>query len=236
MIKIKYILPALVTTLILNSCGLLSSGSKGPIKPNPEQTKPLKAVHIGANNQTKPLKALYINPHEPGTYDHFQARKGYPRNYGVWKDESILANTNGSNSHIKIDISDQRGYLYNGTTLVMDYPVSTGQSKYPTPTGTFRVTEKIRDKRSNLYGKIYNAEGGLVNGDADTRVDEVPEGGKYVGASMPYWMRLTGGGIGMHQGKVPRRAASHGCIRTHSSAVSTVYDKVRVGTTVNIVQ
>lgn len=217
MIKKTHLLSASLLALLLNSCGVV-----GPIKPNPDQLKPLKAV--------------YINPHEPGTYAHFKAKKGYPRNYGVWKNSSLIDSISSSNSHIKIDLSDQRGYLYKGSELVMDYPISSGRSKYPTPTGTFYVKEKIRDKRSNLYGKIYNASGGLVKSDADTRKDTVPEGGKYVGASMPYWMRLTGDGIGMHQGKVPRHPASHGCIRTHSSAVSTVYSKVRVGTKVTVVQ
>ena len=213
MIKTIYILPALITAFLLNSCAVV-----GPTKPNPDQTKPLKAV--------------YINPHKPGTYAHFKAAKGYPRNYGTWKNQSVLSG--GGTTRIKIDLSDQRGYLYKGSELAMDYPVSTGKSKYPTPTGSFRVTEKIKDKRSNLYGKIYNASGGLVKSNADSRKDKVPEGGKYVGASMPYWMRLTSDGVGMHQGNVPRYPASHGCIRTHSSAVSTVYSKVSVGTPVTI--
>lgn len=210
-------LSAAALSLLLNSCGVIA-----PVKPNP--------------NQTAPLKAVYINPHEPGTYTHFQAEKNYPRNYGVWKNEEELANTSGSNASVTIDLSDQRGYLYNGSTLVMDYPISSGKEEYPSPTGTFYISEKIEDKRSNLYGKIYDAAGSLVKGDADSRVDKVPEGGEYVGAAMPYWMRLTNDGVGMHQGRVPRYPASHGCIRTHSSAIATVFEKVKVGTKVSIVK
>ena len=183
-----------------------------------------------------PLKAVHVNPHKAGTYAHFRAKKGYPRNYGVWRNSAVFARTNSSNSSIRIDLSDQRGYLMNGSELAMDYPISSGRSKYPTPTGNFRIIEKIRDKRSNLYGKIYDASGSLVKSDADSRKDKVPAGGKYVGASMPYWMRLTGDGIGMHRGRVPRYPASHGCIRTHSSAVSDVYAKTRIGTRVSIVR
>ena len=149
----------------------------------------------------------------------------------------MLAKTNASNSSIHIDLSDQRGYLMNGTELAMDYPVATGTSKHPTPTGNFRILEKIKsDKRSNAYGKIYDAEGNVVNSDADSRKDPIPEGGKFVGAAMPYWMRLTGDGIGMHRGRVPRRPASHGCIRTYSKVVPIVYAKTRVGTRVSIVR
>ncbi|MFK7910220.1 MAG: L,D-transpeptidase [Akkermansiaceae bacterium] len=208
--------PAILAAALLSSCG-------NPGTPNP--------------NQTAPLKALHVNPHQPGTYAHFRAQKGYPRNYGIWKNQDVLARTNSSNASIRIDLSAQRGYLMNGSELAMDYPVATGTSKHPTPTGNFRITEKIKsNKRSNAYGKIYDAEGKLVKSNADSRKHTVPEGGKFVGASMPYWMRLTGDGIGMHRGRVPRYPASHGCIRTYSKVVPIVFAKTRVGTPVSIVR
>ncbi len=210
------ILPACLAACLFSSCGT-------PGTPNPNQTAPLKAVHV--------------NPYKPGTYAHFRSQKAYPRNYGVWKNEAVLARTNASNASIRIDLSDQRAYLMNGTELAMDYPVATGRSEYPTPTGNFRVLEKIKEeKRSSTYGRIYDAEGELVKSDADSRVDPIPEGGKYVGAAMPYWMRITWDGVGMHKGNVPRHPASHGCIRTYYKVVSTVFSKVRVGTRVSIVQ
>ena len=208
--------PAFIAVAFLSSCG-------NPGIPNPSQTAPLKALHV--------------NPHQPGTYAHFRAQKGYPRNYGIWKNETVLARTNSSNASIRIDLSAQRGYLMNGSELAMDYPVATGTSKYRTPTGNFRILEKIRsDKRSSSYGKIYDVDGKLVKSNADSRKDTVPEGGKYLGASMPYWMRLTWDGIGMHKGRVPRYPASHGCIRTYSKVVYTVFTKTRVGTRVSIVR
>ena len=207
---------ACLAACLFNSCS--NSGT-----PNPNQTAPFKAVHV--------------NPYKPGTYAHFRSQKAYPRNYGVWKNEAVLARTNATNASIRIDISDQRAYLMNGTELAMDYPVATGRSKYPTPTGNFRVLEKIKEeKRSSTYGKIYDAEGELVKSDADSRIDPIPEGGKYVGAAMPYWMRITWDGVGMHKGNVPRHPASHGCVRTYYKVVSTVFSKVRVGTRVSIVQ
>ncbi|MCP5536168.1 MAG: L,D-transpeptidase [Akkermansiaceae bacterium] len=209
------IIPALLIVCLLSSCS-------NPGTPNPNQTAPLKAAHV--------------NPFAPGTYAHFRAQKGYPRNYGVWRNEAVLARTNASNSSIRIDLSAQRGYLMNGTELAMDYPVATGRGKYPTPKGNFRILEKIKsDKRSSTYGRIYDAEGKLVKSDADSRKDPIPEGGKYVGAAMPYWMRITWDGVGMHKGNVPRYPASHGCIRTYYKVVATVYSKVRVGTRVTIV-
>ena len=208
--------PCIASALLFCSCS-------DPGTPNPNQVKPLRAVHV--------------NPYQPGTYSHFRAQKGYPRNYGIWKNKEVLAQTNGSNARIWIDLSDQRAYLMNGDELAMDYPVATGTAKYPTPTGSYRVLEKLeKDKRSNTYGKIYDAEGKVVNSDADSRTDPIPEGGKFVGAAMPYWMRLTWDGVGMHKGRVPRRPASHGCIRTYYKVVGTVFSKVKVGTPVKIVE
>ena len=186
-------------------------------------------------SQTEIKQAGFVNPHPPGTYAHFKADPSYPNTGRTWKNSAVLAQANSSNTSIVIDLSLQRAFLNVGNDLAMDYRVSTGRSSHPTPKGSYKVIEKLADKRSNLYGKMYNAEGNVINSDADTRDESVPEGGKFVGASMPYWMRLTNSGVGMHKGNVSRRYASHGCIRTHYSAVSTVFNTIRLGTPVSIV-
>lgn len=177
--------------------------------------------------------AQKVNPHPPGSYEHFKFGS-YPGTTRAWKNSPLLAVADSSNTQVKIDLSTQRGFLMVGDQIAMDYRVSTGREKYKTPTGIYRITEKIKDKRSNLYGKILDADGKVVKSDADSREDEIPEGGKFLGAPMPYWMRLTNTGIGMHEGNVNRRYASHGCIRTHASAVPIVFGKTKVGTPVTI--
>ena len=69
-------------------------------------------------------------------------------------------------------------------------------------------------------------------GDADAFNDPIPEGGKFVGASMRYWMRLTWDGVGHHIGPVKRYPASHACIRGPSKVMPLVYSKMKVGSTV----
>lgn len=204
-------------SLLISSCGTFK---KNP-EPNPDQTV-IKA-------------AEKVNPHPPGSYAAFKFDK-YPGTTRAWKNAPLLAQANGSNTKVKIDLSTQRGFLYVGDEIAMDYRVSTGKSTHKTPTGSFKITEKIKDKRSNLYGKILNSSGGVVKSGADSRKDKVPSGGKFLGASMPYWMRLTSTGIGMHTGNVNRRFASHGCIRTHRASTPIVFSKVRVGTPVTITQ
>lgn len=171
----------------------------------------------------------YVNPYEPGSYEHFKAEKNYPKTYNVWKNTQKLPETNSSNSWIKVNLKKQRAFLMNGEEVVMDYPICTGRATHPTPPGTYKVLEKIVDKRSNLYGKIYDSAGSLVKSNADSREDKVPEGGKYVGAPMRYWMRLTNDGIGHHVGTVRRYPASHACIRGPKATMPIVYSKMKVG-------
>ncbi len=213
-------IPLILTGLALALSSCANFDLVGPPKPNPQQTD-IK-------------KAGFVNPYTPGTYEHFKA-ENYPGTTRNWKNASVLARANSSNTSVKIDLSSQRGFLMVGNEIAMDYRVSTGSAQHKTPTGNFRITEKIKDKRSNLYGTIYNASGSVAKSGADSRKHKVPPGGKFVGAPMLYWMRLTGDGIGMHKGNVNRRYASHGCIRTHYSVVSTVFSKTRVGTPVTIV-
>jgi hypothetical protein len=175
-----------------------------------------------------------INPYPPGTYDHFKADPSYPKTHSVWKNDELLSLTHAENSYIKIDLPTQRGFLMNGEEVVIDYPICSGTKSRPTPTGTFYILEKIVDKSSNRYGKIVDADGKVVNSDADSASDTIPEGGKFVGAPMRYWMRLTNDGVGHHIGPVRRYPASHACVRGPSGTIPTVYSKVKTGTRVVI--
>ncbi len=146
--------------------------------------------------------------------------------------------TPGPVSAITIDLSDQKAYVFkNGQQVGWTY-VATGKSSHPTPKGSFVIKEKIADKRSNLYGVIVDRNGNVVNSDAKAGVSRIPPGGKFVGAKMPYWMRLTNYGVGMHSGRIPNPGspASHGCIRLPYSMAETLFSEVPSGTRVTIVQ
>ena len=96
------------------------------------------------------------------------------------------------------------------------------------------MLEKLEEKRSNLYGKYVRP--GTGKEVAKTWEVEVPPEGTVVeGISMPYWMRLTWDGIGMHEGKFPKRKrSSFGCIRVFKKAQPLIYRKTLVGTPVVI--
>ena len=94
------------------------------------------------------------------------------------------------------------------------------------------LLEKIVDKHSNKYGRMYDAEGNMIDGDANAFEDEVPEGGKFAGAPMKYWMRLTWDGVGHHIGNVKRYPASHACVRGPRKTMPVIYSKLALGSTV----
>ncbi len=185
-------------------------------------------------NPTVTKEGKFVNPFPVGTYDHFKAEPTYPKTYDVWKNDELLSRTNPANSSIKVSLELQRAYLYNGDEIAMDYPICSGIPDRPTPTGTFYILEKVVDKKSNKYGRMLDASGEVVNSNADMGIDPVPEGGRFEGASMRYWMRLTNDGVGHHIGIIKRHPASHACVRGPSGTIPLVYSKVKVGTRVII--
>jgi lipoprotein-anchoring transpeptidase ErfK/SrfK len=136
---------------------------------------------------------------------------------------------------VKISLSDQIAEFKRGGRDIGWCYVATGKEGHGTAAGSYKITEKIVDKYSNRYGWIEDEMGNVTDGDAKP-TDKVPAGMKYVPAPMPYWMRLTSYGIGMHGGLIPNpgEPASHGCIRIPKDFVSTLYDVVDVGTPVTI--
>lgn len=136
---------------------------------------------------------------------------------------------------ILISLPDQIAEIKRGGRDIGWCYVATGKEGHDTRAGNYTITEKIEDKHSNRYGWIEDEFGNVVDGDAKPS-DKVPEGMLYVPAPMPYWMRLTSYGIGMHGGLIPEpgKPASHGCIRMPKEFVPLLYDAVEVGTPVTI--
>ena len=105
---------------------------------------------------------------------------------------------------VHIHLATQRGELLVNGQVAMDFPVSTGK-QHSTPEGTYHILEKDLHHRSNLYH-----------------------------VAMPYFMRLTYDGIGLHIGDVYPFPVSHGCIRMTREACIPLYKTLPVGTEVII--
>jgi L,D-transpeptidase catalytic domain len=164
----------------------------------------------------------------------FRAAGGWKKR--TYRNQALLSQATSDNVSLEISLTEQRGILLVRTAIAMDFPVATGRKSHPTPAGDYTIRAKEKNYASNLYGRIYDAQDLLVVSDADVRSDMVPEGGRFEGATMPYWMRLTDSGVGLHVGYVPGRPASHGCIRLKRDSATQIFELVKVGTPVVIAE
>jgi lipoprotein-anchoring transpeptidase ErfK/SrfK len=119
-------------------------------------------------------------------------------------------------NHIVVSLSQQSAWLLDGNDKVlMESPVATGLH-HNTPTGHFTIGEKDILHHSSIN---YSWK-------------------------MPYYMHLAGEPFGLHQYYMPYispdglhgRIASHGCIRMPMDKAIFFYNRVEVGTPVDIVK
>jgi lipoprotein-anchoring transpeptidase ErfK/SrfK len=137
-------------------------------------------------------------------------------------------------TRLEVRISDQIVNVYQGDILAGYGPISTGKEGHGTPVGKYEVLQKEKDHKSNLYGSFVNAQGKMVNSNAEVG-DKVPEGLRYMPSPMPFFLRLTWEGVGLHQGFLPGYPASHGCIRLPRSFAEKLFSVVEKGTPVEVV-
>jgi lipoprotein-anchoring transpeptidase ErfK/SrfK len=113
---------------------------------------------------------------------------------------------------------------YEGANLVRSFGVATGQSVYPTPTGTFSIV----DMQLNPWWRPPDSP--WAQG-----LKPIPPGpGNPLGTR---WMGISAPGVGIHG--TPDDAsigysASHGCIRMHIPDAEWLFQHVHIGTPVVI--
>lgn len=114
--------------------------------------------------------------------------------------------------------------FYQGTRLVRNFGVATGQSVYPTPTGMFDIV----DKQLNPWWRPPHSPWAAGK-------KPIPPGpGNPLGTR---WMGLSAPGVGIHG--TPDDASigysvSHGCIRMHIPDAEWLFHHVQIGTPVVI--
>lgn len=105
---------------------------------------------------------------------------------------------------VVVSLPAQQAQVYrNGIRIGMS-PVSTGRPGFETPSGVYKILEKAREHRSNLY-------------------EDAP---------MPYMQRLTWDGIALHAGILPGHPGSHGCIRLPADFAEALFGVTSGSTTV----
>ena len=133
---------------------------------------------------------------------------------------------------IEIDLAAQKAYLLQDGQIIYESPISSGRPSHPTPTGSFKVTQKSANHLSSLYGKIVGANGKTLVRDADSDMP-VPPGAKFVQAPMKNFLRFDGA-TGTHAGYLPGYPASHGCVRMPALKAELFFNIVEVGTPVRV--
>ena len=148
--------------------------------------------------------------------------------------QSLLKQATQDNTHIVVSIPKQRAYLMIGDQIVADGPVSSGKRGHETPRGHFTVMEKDPNHHSSLYGDFVDGSGRIVRAGVSAHIDSAPSGTHFAGATMKWFLRLTGEGVGMHIGILPGYPASHGCVRESVDGAKLFYDHAKVGTPVDV--
>lgn len=124
-----------------------------------------------------------------------------------------------------IDKSEFALYLYDREEYMSDYQVAVGMPAYPTPTGKFHIYFKEKNPTWLPTSEWAKDKQGIPQPPGPDN----PLGG--------YWMDL-GSGIGIHATPFEKslgEQASHGCIRMSKEGAAELYDEVKVGTPVFIV-
>ena len=135
---------------------------------------------------------------------------------------------------VVVDLTAQEAYLYAGGQLALKASISTGREGYNTSPGRYKIIEKDIDHRSSIYGE-YVLDGVVIKPDANVHKDPKPRGAIFIGAPMPYFMRIYDG-VGLHEGDLPGYPASHGCIRMPGSKAKRFFAAVKLGTPVKVVK
>jgi lipoprotein-anchoring transpeptidase ErfK/SrfK len=132
-----------------------------------------------------------------------------------------------SMSVIVIHRAANRLYLYSGTRLVRVFPVATGQAAWPTPLGHFQIV--VKQKNPWWFPPTQDSWAAGAK--------PVPPGpGNPLGTR---WMGLSAPGVGIHGTSEPwsiGHSESHGCIRMQIASAEWLFNRVRIGTPVFIIQ
>jgi lipoprotein-anchoring transpeptidase ErfK/SrfK len=111
----------------------------------------------------------------------------------------------GGDIWVLVDLKAQTMSVFRGAHEIGTSVTLYGVDRKPTPTGRFTILEKRKDHFSNLYF-----------------------------APMPYMMRLTMDGVAIHGSDVRKGAGTHGCLGVPLDFGQKLFDSVKVGTEVII--
>jgi L,D-transpeptidase ErfK/SrfK len=132
---------------------------------------------------------------------------------------------------ILINLPEMRLYYFfiiSGRKYVKTYPIGIGREGLNTPTGVYSITLKVRDPVWKVPESVRNERPELPP--VVMPGPENPLGG--------YWLQLSIKGYGIHGTNRPYgigRKVSHGCIRLYPADIRELYQLIKTGTEVKII-
>lgn len=123
----------------------------------------------------------------------------------------------GSRREILVSIPDRKLAVLENGKIVRVFPVAVGARVSPSPTGNFRIVNRVSRP-------AYYHPGVVIPAGPDNPIG-------------PRWLGLDLKGYGIHGTNEPRsigKAASHGCIRLRNRDIEQFFALARVGDVVHI--
>jgi hypothetical protein len=139
-----------------------------------------------------------------------------PNNAVGWIPRSALGGYEFVKTRLVVDIARLTATLLDGGKVVFRAPVAVGQARWPTPTGTFYVREKLTNFSDPFYGPVAF-------------------GTSARSAVLTDWP--SGGFVGIHGTNEPNLIpgrVSHGCVRMRNVDILRLSRLMPVGTPVTI--
>ena len=134
------------------------------------------------------------------------------------------SNPVSDSTKVIVDLSDRRVYVYRAERVIASYPTGIGKEGWETPTGSFRVNQKVVNPswRHPITDKVFPPG------------PDSPLGMRWIG----FWSDGRNY-IGFHG--TPKKnydvvgtAVSHGCLRMRNIDVLVLYKQVGMGTPVEV--
>jgi len=121
---------------------------------------------------------------------------------------------------LKINLTERRVYVYRENQVKTSFPIAIGKPGWETPTGRFKILQMVRNPawQHPWNGKIFPPG------------PENPLGVRWIG----FWTdgKNTIGFHGTPNEGVMGQAVSHGCVRMRNRDVVSLFELVKVGTSV----
>ena len=124
--------------------------------------------------------------------------------------ERLSAIPQAQSRSVRFYLGSQTFDYFEDDEILLSGSIASGKASSPTPTGRFSVLSKEKDKESSLYTNEVGTQ-----------------------AWMPYSLQFYGNYF-VHEGWLPGRPASHGCIRLDHYHARLLFERMKIGDPVTV--